>query len=127
MEDTLGGHTARVSGRRNKRLKSITDILCPVAPTTLRRELEKFRVEWEKTNGPTDLTRNYTSMWSDQNADSLLLSDPQKYYDGLPPFVQAYLHDMMKEAGQQGELDYMDPRFLQVFVSGGMNRHRHER
>jgi hypothetical protein len=87
----------------------------------LRVELENFRVAYEQQNGRTDLTRNYTSLWPKEKREWLFKNDPKSYFDGLPPFVKAYMVHKMKEAAGVGNLDDMPETYLMLYVTQQMN------
>lgn len=89
----------------------------------LRAELEAYRVKWELVNHrKVDLTRSYVSMWPTYASEWLLVHDTQRYFDGLPEFVQDYMRGKMELAARSGQLDNMGDRFLQLYLSGGMNK-----
>ena len=85
-----------------------------------RRQLEAFRIKYEALNGPTDLTKRYTSTWPQAHRDWLIQNDPKRYFDGLPPFAKAFLKGKMEIAARDGNLDDMPDAFLRLFVSGQM-------
>jgi hypothetical protein len=86
-----------------------------------RRELESFRIEYEAEFGETDLTRRYTSTWSADEQDWLLKHHPERYWAGLPPFVQAFLKNKMMVAHKQGILDDMPASYLRLYLTDKMN------
>ena len=104
----------------NPKPETLAEILVYLSDTAKRRELEEFRIEYEALNGPTDLTRRYTSIWPEAQRDWLIRHDVKAYFDGLPPFAKAYFRGKMQLAARDGKLDDMPDNFLQLYVSGGM-------
>jgi hypothetical protein len=108
--------------------ETVAEIFLYLPDPAKRQELEKFRIEYEALNGPTDLTRNYTSMWPQPQRDWLFENHTQLWFDGLPRFAQAYLRGKGELAARDGRLDDFPDNLLQLYVSGGMNpRHAHGR
>ena len=87
----------------------------------LRRQLEKFREEYEREFGDTDLTKRYTSTWATSEQTWLLENHPKRYFDGLPPFVQAFIKEKMVSAHRNGNLDDMPANFLRLYLKGEMD------
>lgn len=55
-----------------------------------REELERFRIAYEAEHGPTDFKRRYTSTLPTRQQQWLFANEQQVWFDGLPPFVQAF-------------------------------------
>ena len=91
-----------------------------VADANARRELEDFRIKFEAEFGETDLTKRYTSTWPKQDREWLAVHHPQRYWDGLPPFVQAFIRQKMLASQRVGKLDDMPDEALRFYLSGGM-------
>lgn len=88
--------------------------------SSLRRELEAFRISYEAKFGETDLIKRYTSVWPNEQQEWLLKNYPKRYYDGLPPFVKAFMKEKMHTAKRDGKLDDMPGTFLSLYLSGQM-------
>jgi hypothetical protein len=101
--------------------RTLAELLFPLCAPSKRSELEKYRTEFEAVHGATDLTKHYTSTWSVEKQNWLVRNDIKRYFDGLPPFVKAYLKGKMQLAARRGTLDSMPNRMLQLFVSGQMH------
>jgi hypothetical protein len=95
-------------------------MLFPLPDPVKRRELEEFRIQFEREHGPTDLTKRYTSTWPDAQQDWLVEYDAKRWFDGLPEFAKAYLRQKMQIAAQDGRLDNMPDSLLRIFVAKQM-------
>jgi hypothetical protein len=107
---------------RSQRDQSITDRLFRIDDPLLRSQLEAFRIEWENRFGTTDLTRTYTSQLSREAQVEMLRDDPQRYFLGLPQFVQAFIHGKFEIAREKLRLDDMPDGYLEIYLSGFMSR-----
>lgn len=57
-----------------------------------RAALEEARLQFELSSGrPIDLTVRYTSTWPTELQQALFRLDPQRWFDGLPPFAKQFL------------------------------------
>jgi hypothetical protein len=100
----------------------IASTVCSFRDPELRRELERFRMSFEQSSGiKTDLTRRYTCMLPQARQEWLLDNHPERYFFGLPPFVQAFVREKMLAARARGKLDEMPGPLLTLFFSGAMN------
>ena len=99
---------------------TLAQMLFPLSDPEQRRQLEKFRLEFERVHGPTDLTRRYTSTWPAEEQVWLRQHDLSQYFNGLPTFAQAWLHAKMKLAASSGNLDGMPDAWIELFAAGGM-------
>lgn len=93
-------------------IEHLADYLFPLPTPEMRADAERFRVEWERINGPSDLTRNYTSMWPSKVRTMLWKQDPEAYFRGLPPFAQEFILQRIKSEAKAGALDDVDPTYL---------------
>ena len=100
---------------------TLAELVCDLQKPKRRAALEEFRIEYEKLHGETDLTRRYTSTWPTDDQEWLLKHHPKRYWDGLPPFVQAFLKDIMVRAAYAGNLDDMSESLLALFIRREMN------
>lgn len=100
--------------------ETLAEVFFYVSDPVKRREIEKYRIDFEAVHGPTDLTKRYTSMWPDAQRDWLVKHDIKRYFDGLPPFAKAYLKRKMQLVARDGRLDNMPDDMLRLFVSGQM-------
>jgi hypothetical protein len=100
---------------------TLASLLCSLPTPRLRHELEIFRIKYESKFGHTDLTKRYTSTWPTDQQDWLLEHHPERFWDGLPPFVQAFLKEQMHAAHRNGKLDDMPGDFLQLYLQGKMS------
>ena len=89
-----------------------------------RLELEQYRQEFEAINGPTDLTRRYTSMWPRDQEDWLFQNATKHWFDGLPLFVRAYLCGKMDIAVEEGRMDDMPDELVRLYMNGEMTIRR---
>jgi hypothetical protein len=110
------------NGNSNPRrsIQGISDLLIGIRDPLKQRALEDFRIEYEKENGPTDLTKRYTSVFPTDQQDWLLQHHPKRYWDGLPPYFQAYVRKQVESAAVQGNLDKMPDALIQLFVKREM-------
>lgn len=100
--------------------ETLANILCPFDNADLRRRLEAFRIEFEEQHGPTDLTRRYTSMYPVEQGLWMQRYHPTEYWNGLPPFAQAFLKDLLSSQGRVGSLDDCHDALLRLYVAGVM-------
>lgn len=101
----------------------LSQILYPMPTEHLRRELEAYRVDWERANNrKVDLSRSYVSMWPAEYRDWLQQNDTKRYFDNIPEFVQDYMRAKMKMAADSGRLDDMGSAYVQLYLNGGMNK-----
>lgn len=103
---------------------TLAQILFPLPTLQLQRELEKYRTNYEARFGKTDLTKYYTSQWPRELQNWLTQEHPRHYYDGLPPFVKAWLREKMQAASRAGNYDDASDALLRMYVSGHMNQER---
>ena len=101
---------------------SLTSLVFRFRSIELQNELEKFRREYEQKFGETDLTKRYTSTLPTDQQEWLLAHEPRRYWQGLPPFVQAYLTMRMQQARKTGTLDNMPEALLQLYISEIMGK-----
>jgi hypothetical protein len=85
-----------------------------------RRQLEAFRVDYEKHYGPTDLTKRYTSTWPVDDQLWLIDYEPRHFFEGLPGFAKAWLKGKCAAAAGQGKLDDVPDEFLSLFLNSQM-------
>lgn len=107
--------------------ETLAETLFYLSDPAKRKELEEYRIEFEAVNGPTNLTRRYTSTWPVEQQEWLIKNHVERYFDGLPLFAKAYLRGKMQMAAQDGKLDDMPDALLRLYVSGGMNLERKAR
>ena len=109
-------------GEPSERSSSLTlaDLLFKFPTPRLRRQAESFRIKYEAKFGKTDLTRCYTSSWPVEKQDWLLKNHPERYWGGLPPFIQAFIKEKVRAMHRQGNLDDLDSVFLELYLSGKM-------
>lgn len=100
----------------------LIDILCVgCAPKSRRHELETFRKQFEAEHGETDITRRYTSMLPIEQQRWLMRHEPRRYFQGLPPFLMAFIRADMSRAKEAGTLDDANDGLLRLYMSGGMH------
>jgi hypothetical protein len=109
---------------RSKKPETLAEIFFYLSDPAKRRELEEFRKEYEAVNGPTDLTKRFTSTWPEPQQDWLLEHDSKRWFDGLPPFAQAYLRGKVQITAREGRLDDLDDELVRLYVSGQMKSGR---
>lgn len=106
--------------RPRKGAYTLAEMVHFVKSPKLRRELEAFRIAYEEKFGETDLTKRYTSTWPTAQQEWLLEYYPKRYWDGLPPFVQAFLKEKMIGIQKAGTLDDAPHSFLRLYLSRQM-------
>ena len=109
---------------RNAPRKTITSFLIPYLPPIGHDNVERYRIEWERLNGPTDLTKYYASRWPAEEANALKQTDLRAYFTALPEFYQDFLRQRMEAEAKAGRLDDTPEGFLELFLSGGMRKGR---
>lgn len=107
-------------GYTTKKPGSISDCLFYVDDVDTQEELEKYRKIYETAYGTTDLTKRYTSVWPDEQQEWLADNDPRAYFDGLPPFVKAFLKKEIKDSIGVGEGDLLPGFLVKLYMSGNM-------
>jgi hypothetical protein len=112
-------HLEDTPPKRTKR--TLAEIVIPVRNPTLRRDLEEFRIKYEAEFGETDLTKRYTSTLSAKEQDWLIANHTKRYWDGLPPFVQAFFKEKMHAARSDGKLDDMPANMLRLYLTRQMS------
>jgi hypothetical protein len=105
----------------NAQPETLAEMLFYAPDAAQRKQLEEYRIKYEATYGPTDLTKRYTSTWPTEQQDWLITHDSKAYFNGLPPFVKAYLKGKMQIAAGKGKLDDMPDHMLHLYCSGGMH------
>jgi hypothetical protein len=85
-----------------------------------RQQLEDFRIQYESQFGETDLTRRWTSNLPTDQQEWLQNHHPKRYWDGLPPFVQAFFKEKFRQAHKKGNLDDMPAKLLSLYLRGQM-------
>jgi hypothetical protein len=100
----------------------LASTICYFRDKELRQELEQFRVSFERESGTkTDLTRRYTCTWPAVQQRWLIDHHPDRFFAGLPPFVQAFYRAKMSAARRSGRLDDMPAPMLSLFLNGAMD------
>ena len=102
--------------------ETVADIFLYQPTPQRRREFEEYRVEWERVNGPTDLTRFYTCMWPKEQQELLWKIDPKAYFNGLPPFLKDYIRGKLRLVAADGRLDDKPDIYVRMFLSGELGR-----
>src|SRR5580698_9258387 len=85
--------------------KTLAELVFRFEPPKLKQELENFRIQFEAQFGETDLKQRFTSTWPVGDQEWLLREHPKRYWDGLPPFVKAFIKAKMNLARDEGILD----------------------
>jgi hypothetical protein len=99
---------------------TIAALLVPDTDVRLTAALDRHRIAYEESHGPTDLTRYYTSRWPRAEREKMMRLDFKKYFDGLPEFFQDFLSMLMQRKARDGALDDMHEKLIQLYCSGGM-------
>lgn len=86
-----------------------------------QQDVEQFCAQYESEHGPTDLSRFYTCWLPVEKQDWLITHQPHRFFEGLPPFLQAYIEACMEQMAEQGHLDTMEMSLLDFFVRRKMN------
>lgn len=97
---------------------TITDLLIRLPNAQKRDALDEFRHEFEAEHGPTDPTRYYTSLWPTAQQQWLFDHEPQRWYDGLPPFVRGFFKEQIEEAHAAGRLTDLPQQWVRDFMEG---------
>jgi hypothetical protein len=111
------GEQERADGLTTFPHKTVADLICYMPHPENRKSLETFRIWFESQNGPTDMTRYYTCMWPSELQTRLIAIAPQRYYEGLPPFVQDYMKKQIEHAAKIGRIDDLPELHLQLFLT----------
>jgi len=98
--------------------QTLAELFCRFPDPRARRELEEFRIKFEAEFGGTDITKHYTTTLQKEDQEWLMEHHPKRYWDGLPPFVQAFLRAKVVAAHQVGKLDDMPNAILRLYLSG---------
>ena len=106
--------------QRKKSNRTVAELLFRMPSVALRRDLEVFRIGYEKVYGPTDLTKRYTSTWPGEQADWLFEHHPKLFWDGLPPFVQAFVLSRIQAKHHNGELDDVPETLMRLYLNGNL-------
>ena len=104
--------------------ETITDLVVRHADANIRQALERHRAKFEELNGETDLTRYYTSMRPLDEQLWLLDVYPQKYWTGLPLFVQDFIHQLVCSHKRAGSLDNLPDHWLRAYQNGALVMNR---
>lgn len=107
-------------GVRDHTSQTLAELFLRLDTAQLRRELEEFRIKYEAEFGETDLTTRYTSTLPSEQQDWLLEHHSKRYWDGLPPFVQAFFREKMLHAHKNGKLDDMPANLLRLYLTRKM-------
>jgi hypothetical protein len=95
---------------------TLAEFLFRLSDPKARAELEQFRIAYENATEPTDLRLRYTSTWDIASQEWLLKHHAKRYWDGLPPFVQAYFREKLKSAASAGQLDDVPEPLRNLFL-----------
>jgi hypothetical protein len=98
----------------------MAEMLFPLANADSRQKLEAWRIEYEQSHGPTDLTVRYTSTWLPAYQEWLIQHETRRYFDGLPPFAKAWIKGKFVGAAREGTLDDMPDEFLRLYLANEM-------
>lgn len=112
--------SAPESNKRRSDQRTLADYFFYLANPIRRDELERFRVKFEAVHGDTDLTQRWTSMLERDDRQWLIKHYPRRYWNGLPPFVQAFVKSKMDAARVHGTLDDMPDALLRLYLEGDM-------
>ena len=107
-------------GVRDHGSQTLAELFLRLDTAQMRRELEEFRIKYEAEFGETDLTKRYTSTLPSEQQEWLLANHSRRYWDGLPPFAQAFLREKMRHAHGNGKLDDMPANLLRLYLTGKM-------
>lgn len=100
---------------------TLSDFLYLMPSPELREDLEQYRRVWERVNNTkVDLSKYYTSMWPEKAQAWLLEHDPERYWDGLPPFVRGFIRKTVTKSIQVGTS--VGRAFLGLHYSGYLYR-----
>jgi hypothetical protein len=114
----------------DQEITTLAGMLYRCTDPEVQQELEQFRIEYEQENGPTDLTKRYTSLWPEVQQAWMIENQQKRYWDGLPEFVQAFIRGKMERAHQAGTLENQpDSRLITLYLQkqmtiGGDERNR---
>ncbi len=80
------------------------------------RSLEDFRIKYEAEFGETDITKRYTTMLPIREQTWLLKNHPKRYWEGMPPFLQAWIKRNIDYKVQTGTLDEVPVSLIQLYM-----------
>ena len=96
----------------------LSDIVFPVSKESVAAELESYRIQYEKENGITDLSRRYTSLLPTDTQRWLMEKYPEHYYSGLPSFVKSFIQKRVADLNSRGQLDDAPAYTIKLVVKG---------
>ncbi len=106
----------------NSAPETLAELFCYLPTRRLRVELEAFRREHEREHGQDDICRPYTSRLPTVTQLWLLEHHPDRYFAGLPAFVQAFVRIKMQQSQQEGTIQSMPDAYVRLFLTGEMDR-----
>jgi hypothetical protein len=98
----------------------ITKFLLPNLPAKSLEAVDRYRRNFEKEWGPTDLTRHYTSMLPIDQHNWLFNNAPKRYWDGLPKFYQGFMRGQAEAAAAEGSLDNWPDPLVKIYMQRQM-------
>jgi len=101
--------------------RTLAELLFPTYAKELYPVLEQFRIKFEAEFGETDLTRKWTSTLPADEQNWLIKYHTKRYWDGLPPFLQAYMKERFHTAKRNGRLDDMPDTLLRLYLTQQMS------
>ena len=104
------------------RSNTLTAILCPYLSREVGARLETYRLRWEDVNGPTDLTKYYSSRWPQPEQVALIRTDFRAYVSALPPFLVDWIDRDLRAALEAGPSAEIADKFIRLFNLGGSPR-----
>jgi hypothetical protein len=114
--------TSLTDNSSDQSIEGLGSLLYWFKEPSVRRQLEQFRVKYEKEFGPTDITKRYTSLWPEKDQTWMVKNELKRYWDGLPPFVQAFMKGRMDAAHRAGTLENEpDSNLLRLYLQRQMS------
>lgn len=98
--------------------RNLSTLLFRLPGEDQREELEAFRIRYEAEHGATDFKRRYTSTLPTRRQQWLFENERQVWFDGLPPFVQAFLKQKLEAATNAGELRGTPAEWIAEYIGG---------
>ncbi len=104
---------------------NVTKLLINYDDPVRDKLLDDHRKKYETIHGPTDLTKNYTTMWPFEKQEWLIKNEPQRYVDGMPPFAKDLAIRQAEALAKKGALDTAPSAFIQLLIQEkGQNKNR---
>jgi hypothetical protein len=104
--------------RREGAIQRLSDCLFWLPTEEKREACELFRHQYESQHGPTDLSVRYTSTWPSDQQQWLFLHEPQRWLDGLPDYVKAFIKQEIEAAHRRQGVNVKAKEWIRDYLGG---------